>query len=29
VLAALLHGSELRAEELFHRIARYLGIGCR
>ena len=28
VLAALLHGSELRAEELFHRLSRYLGIGC-
>ena len=29
VLATLLHGSELHAEALLHRITRYLGIACR
>jgi hypothetical protein len=29
VLAVVLHGSDLRAEELLHRITGYLGIQCR
>jgi membrane-associated phospholipid phosphatase len=29
VLVSVLHGRELRAEELLHRIADYLGIACR